>query len=133
MLLFFQVEFLPTLRKLESIVNTTARDLTTCLAIFDRLPDKLTSVRSKREVTISFQYLSIFLCCQLMFSLLVVPSVTIPSGRMPTNGGYMFTKISSWASTNSFCHLSLDPTLLSCIDHANQCFVINLLTLKTSK
>ena len=48
-----QVEFSPTLSKLASIVNNTAKELTTCLSVFPRLPDQLTPVRSDKEVCIS--------------------------------------------------------------------------------
>jgi len=44
-----KVDFLPTLAKLASIVNSTAKELTTCLSVFPRLPDQLTPVRSDKE------------------------------------------------------------------------------------
>eukprot|EP00795_Rhopilema_esculentum_P016694 gene16694-8141_t len=44
-----KVEFSPTLSKLASIVNNTAKELTTCLSVFPRLPDQLTPVRSDKE------------------------------------------------------------------------------------
>ena len=49
---FIQVDFSPTLSKLASIVNNTAKELTSCLAVFPRLPDQLTPVRSDKEVGI---------------------------------------------------------------------------------
>ena len=47
------VEFSPSLEKLSSIVEITAKDLTKCLAVFNRLPDLLTPVRSRKDVRIN--------------------------------------------------------------------------------
>ena len=45
-----QVEFSPTLKKLASMMDNIAVQLTSCLSIFQRLPDLLTKKRSTKEV-----------------------------------------------------------------------------------
>ena len=45
-----QVEFSPTLKVLAGIINSAAKEIVNCLSVFKRLPDLLTSVRSKKEV-----------------------------------------------------------------------------------
>ena len=45
-----QVEFSPTLKKLASMMDQIALELTACLSIFQRLPDLLTKKRSTKEV-----------------------------------------------------------------------------------
>ena len=49
-----KVEFSPTLKKLASMMDNIAVQLTACLSIFQRLPDLLTKKRSTKEVISSF-------------------------------------------------------------------------------
>ena len=51
-ILILQVEFSPTLKKLASMMDNIAVQLTACLSIFQRLPDLLTKKRSTKEVTL---------------------------------------------------------------------------------
>ena len=47
-----KVTFSPNLTKLASIINSAAKDLTHCLAVFQRLPNILTRTNSKKAVNI---------------------------------------------------------------------------------
>ena len=49
-----KVTFSPNLNKLASIINSAAKDLTQCLAVFQRLPNILTRTHSKKAVSVSF-------------------------------------------------------------------------------
>ena len=46
-----QVEFSPTLKKLASMMDNIAVQLTSCLSVFQRLPDILTKKRSVKDVS----------------------------------------------------------------------------------